>query len=203
VGPRGKENPLTRIQDYLTNATTPLLIKNPKGLWIPVHAVPHLSGNVKAEEVRLSRRLLFRNKPDADIKRRYVSYDSYAVTGLIRNLDDIDRNAMTWLNLDRVAHGTGKARTCESCHASPAQRIAVKFAGGSYKDVEDGEYTIIADRQGLRVVDCKDTNGTIPEGLALLKDAWSLKGNFSLPGIKDKKQYERIKKAYEDGAFVH
>ena len=142
VGPRGKENPLTRIQDYLTGATTPLLIKNPKGLWIPVHVVPHLSGNVKAEEVRLSRRLLFRNKPDAEIQRRYVSNDSYAVTELIRNLDEKDRNSMAWLNLDRVAHGTGKARTCESCHASTAQRIAVTFAGGSYKDVEDGEYTI-------------------------------------------------------------
>ena len=110
---------------------------------------------------------------------------------------------MAWLNLDRVAHGTGKARTCESCHASPAQRIAVTFAGGSYKDVEDGEYTMIADRQGLRVVDFKDSGGKIPEGLSLLKDAWSLKGNFSLPGIKNKKQYERVKKAYEDGAFVH
>lgn len=203
VGPRGKENPLTRIQDYLTGATTPLLIKNTKGLWIPVHAVPHLSGNVKAEEVKISRRLLFRNRPDVDIQRRYVSNDSYAVTGLIRNLDDTDRNAMAWLNIDRVAHGTGKARTCESCHASPAQRIAVKFTGGSYKDVEDGEYTIIADGKGLRVVDFKGEGGTIPEGLAPLKDAWGLKGNFALPGIKNKKQYERVKKTYEDGAFVH
>jgi hypothetical protein len=83
VGMQGKENPLTRIQDYLTGATTPLLIKNPKGMWIPVHVVPHLSGNVKAEEVRLSRKLLFRNKPDVDIQRRYVSNDSYAVTRLL------------------------------------------------------------------------------------------------------------------------
>ena len=52
-------------------------------------------------------------------------------------------------------------------------------------------------------MDFKDAGGTIPEGLAMLKDAWSLKGNFSLPVIKNKKQYERVKKAYEDGAFVH
>jgi len=43
----------------------------------------------------------------------------------------------------------------------------------------------------------------MPEGLAPLKDAWGLKGNFALPGIKNKKQYERVKKAYDDGAFVH
>jgi hypothetical protein len=203
VGPRGKENPLTRVQDYLTGATTPLLIKNPKGLWIPVHVVPHISGNVKEKEVKISRRLLFRNKPDVDIRRRYVSNDSYAVTGLIKNLDDKDRDTMVWLNVDRVAHGTGKARTCESCHASTTQKIPVTFAGGSYKDVEDGEYTIIADGKGLRVVDFKGAGGTMPEGLAPLKDAWSLKGNFALPAIKNKKQYERVKKAYDDGAFVH
>ena len=203
VGPQGKENPLTRIQDYLTGATTPLLIKNPRGLWIPVHVVPHLSGNVIAEEVRISRRLIFRNRPDSDIERRYVSNDAYAVTRLVMNLDDKDHDVMAWLNIDRVAHGTGKARTCESCHASRAQRIAVKFSGGSYKDVENGEYTIIADDKGLRVADFKDDSGTIPEGLAPLKDAWGLKGNFSLPGIKDRKRYDIIKKDYENGTFAH
>jgi hypothetical protein len=203
VGPKDKENPLTRIQDYLVGATAPLLIKNPRGVWIPVHVVPHVSGNVKAEEVRISGRLLFRNRPDSDIQRRYFSNDAYAVTGFVKNLDDKDRDTMVWLNLDRVAHGTGKARTCESCHASPTQKIAVKFAGGSYKDVEDGEYTIIADNKGLRVVDFKDDGGTMPKGLAPLKDAWSLKGNFSLPEIKDKSRYNRVKKDYEDGTFVH
>jgi hypothetical protein len=203
VGPKGKENPLTRIQDYLTGATTPLLIQNPKGLWIPVHVVPHISGNVKADEVRISKRLLFRNKPDSDILRRYVSNDSYAVTGLVRNLDDKDHDVMAWLNIDRVAHATGKARTCESCHASRTQKIAVKFSGGSYKDVENGEYTIIANDKGLRIVDVKDDKGAILPDLALLKDAWGLSGNFQLPGLKDRKRYEGLKKAYEDGTFTH
>ena len=203
VGMKGKENPLTRIQDYLTGATTPLLIKNPKGVWIPVHVVPHLSGNVKAGEVRISNRLLFRNRPDSDVRRLYVSNDSYAVTGLVRNLDDKDHDAMAWLNIDRVAHATGKARTCESCHASRTQKIAVKFSGGSYKDVENGEYTIIADEKGLRIADIKNDKGAVLPDLAPLRDAWSLTGNFLLPGLKDQEQYERIKKNYEDGTFSH
>jgi hypothetical protein len=203
VGLKGKENPLTRIQDYLTGATVPLLIQNPSGMWIPVHMVPHLSGNVKAGEVRTSNRLLFRNRPDSDIRRRYVSNDSYAVTGLVRKLDDRDHDVMVWLNIDRVAHATGKSRTCESCHASRMQKIAVKFSGGSYKDVENGEYTIIADDKGLRIVDIKDDKGAVPPDLALLKDAWGLPGNFQLPGLKDRKSFEGLKKAYEDGTFAH
>jgi hypothetical protein len=203
VGLKGKENPLTRIQDYLTGATTPLLIKNPKGVWIPVHVVPHLSGNVKADEVRISKRLFFRNRPDSDVQRLYVSNDSYAVTGLVRNLDDRDHDVMTWLNIDRVAHGTGKARTCESCHASRTQKIAVKFSGGSYKDVENGEYTIIADEKGLRIADIKDDKGAALPDLVPLRDAWGLAGDFLLPGLKDQRQYERIKKKYEDGTFSH
>jgi len=203
VGMNGRENPLTRIQDYLTGATEPVLIKNPNRMWIPVHVVPHISGNVRAGEVKISRRPLFRNKPDSNIQRRYFSNDSYAVTGLVKNLDDKDRDVMVWLNLDRVAHGTGKARTCESCHASPAQRRTVKFSGGSYKDVENGEYTIIADKKGLRVVDFKDEAGVLPGGLAPLKDAWIITGDFSLPDKKDGKRYTMIKKAYENGAFTH
>ncbi len=204
VGPKGNENPLTRIQDYLVEAMSPIIIKNPMGVWVPVHVLPHTSGNVKAGEVRLSDRLLFRNRPDSDIDRLYFSNDSYAITGLVRNLDDKDHDTMVWLNLDKVAHGTGKARGCESCHASTAQKIRVKFSGGSYKDVEDGEYTIIADGKGLRVVDFRAAGeGTAPKGLGAFKDKWDLAGDFALPALKDKKIYDRMRKKYEEGKFAH
>jgi hypothetical protein len=203
-GEPGKENPATRIQDYLVDAISPVLIKNPRGLWIPVHPVPHTSGNVKADEVKISRRLLFRNKPDAAVERRYVSNDSYAVTGLVKNLDESDHDTMVWLNIDRVAHGMGKSRTCESCHAATAQKITTNFSPGSYKDVEDGSYTIIADEKGLRITDFKGPGGgPMAKGLAPLKGKWGLKGNFALPKIKDKKLYGKLKKEYEAGKFMH
>jgi hypothetical protein len=204
VGPKGQENPLTRIQDYTVGAVQPLIIRNPKGVWIPVHVVPHTSGNVKADEVRLSKKLLFRNRPDSEIDRRYFSNDSYTVTGLVRNLDDKDHDTMVWLNLDRVAHGTGRARSCASCHASTAQKVRTRFSGGSYKDVEDGEYTIIADSEGLRVADFKGPDGgPVPKGLVPFRDLWKLKGDFSLPGLRDRETYERVRKEYETGKFVH
>ncbi len=203
VGPSGKENPLTRIQDYVTAATTPLLIRNPRGVWIPVHAVPHTSGNVKAAEVTLSKKLLFRNSPDSTVKRRYFSNDSYAVTARIKGLDDKDHDVMAWLNLDRVAHATGKARTCESCHASPSQHITVKYSGGSYRDVENGQYTIAADGKGLRVAEIRDESGAVPKDLVRLQDAWAIRGNFAIPPLKDPAGYEKLKKSFEGGTFTH
>jgi hypothetical protein len=204
VGPKGNENPLTRIQDYTVSASKPLIIKNPDSLWIPVHVVPHTSGNVKAEEVKISGRLLFRDRPDSDINRLYFSNDSYAITGLARAVDDKDHDAMVWLNLDRVAHALGKARPCEDCHSGASQVIMVKFSGGSYKDVEDGEYKIEADTTGLRVTDFKGADGaSMPEGLKPFADKWALKGDFSLPAIKNKARYETIKAQYKTGIFIH
>jgi len=204
VGPEGKENPITRIQDYIVDAVPPLLLKNPGGTWIPAHLVPHTSGNIKTDEVRLSGRLLFRDRPDSLVERRYFSNDSYAVTGVARDVDDKDHDIMVWMNIDRIAHATGRSRTCDGCHASTTQKIVTEYAGGSYKDVEDGEYTIIADGRGLRVVDFKGAGGgPAPKGIRPFKDKWELKGDFALPGMKDRALYERMKKEYAVGKFLH
>jgi hypothetical protein len=204
VGPKGQENPLTRIQDYIIAPSVPLIVKNPRGIWIPMHIVPHLAGNVKAEEVILSDRLIFRNRPWVPINRRYFSNDAYAVTAVVPNLDDRDNTAMLWLNADRIAHATGASRQCESCHALSSQRIKVTFEGGSYKDVENGEYEIVADRNGLRVGAFRNTEtGSIPKALEPIKDAWRLPGDFSLPEIRDAKKYKALKERYDKKQFDH
>jgi hypothetical protein len=204
VGPQGRENPLTRLQDYLVGAVPPLIIKNPKGVWIPVHVVPHTSGNVKADEVVLSRGLIFRNRPDITIDRRYFSNDAFAVTGLVKNLDEKDRDTMVWLNLDRVAHATGKSRSCGSCHDTAAQVIMTPYTEGSYKDVGEGKYAVIADEKGLRVkLIGNPEGGPLPDGLEPLKGKWDLPGDFALPKIKNRKTYNRLEKAYKNGAFTH
>ena len=204
VGPKGKENPLTRIQDYLAGAVPPLIVKNPKGTWIPVHVVPHTSGNVKAGEVTLSKKLIFRNEPDVHVERLYFSNDAYAVTGLVKNLDDKDHDTMVWLNADRVAHATGKSRSCGSCHDSTAQKIETSYTEGSYKDVGGGRYTIVADEKGLRVAFPPDTEANpFPEGLVPLQDKWTLRGNYALPKTRDVERYRKLSEMYEAGVFVH
>jgi cytochrome c551/c552 len=204
VGPKGNENPLTRIQDYLVAAVSPLIIRNPKGIWIPVHIVPHASGNVKADEVVLSRGLIFRNSPDVTIDRLYYSNDAYAVTGLVRNLDNKDHDTMVWLNADRVAHATGKSRGCGSCHDSATQTIITPYTEGSYKDVGEGRYAVIADERGIRVKLLKEADATpLPDGLAPFTDKWAVGGNFAFPKIKDHTKYEKLEKKYQKGTFVH
>jgi len=202
-GPKGKENPLTRIQDY-SAASAPLIIRNPKGIWIPVHVVPHISGNVIAGEVKLSKRLLFRQRPDAAVDRLYFSNDSYAITGLSIGVDNNDHDTLVWLNIDRVAHSLGVARACDDCHGSSGQVIPVQFSGGSYKDVEDGEYRIVADKTGLRIADIKGAEGgPMPDGLKPFAGKWFLRGDFSLPPIKNMTLYKKIKTQYQKGFFTH
>ncbi len=78
------------------------------------------------------------------------------------------------------------------------------FGSGSYKDVEDGQYTIIADEKGLRVVDFKGPDrDPMPKGLGPFSDKWNLVGNFALPAIKNRVLYEKLKGDYEKGKFIH
>ncbi len=204
AGMKGQENPLTRIQDYTTSAVPPVLVRNPEGIWIPVHVVPHTSGNVKAGEVKTSSRLIFRNRPDAAVDRLYRSGDAYAITGIAKEVDENDRDVMVWLNLDRVAHATGRARSCGSCHESTGQRVTVPFSGGSYKDVEDGEYVIVADDKGLRVTGFRGPRGgPAAKGLEPYRDKWDLRGDFALPAIKDREIFRRLEEQYRTGRFRH
>ena len=181
VGPKGKENPLTRIQDYLVGAVTPLIVKNPKGTWIPVHIVPHTSGNINADEVVLSTKLIFRNSPDVHIDRLYFSNDAFAITGLVRNLDDKDHDTMVWLNADRVAHATGKSRSCGSCHDSidaedrdPVQRGLLQRCGR-------GQVHHCCRRKELEVVFPAGTEANpLPEGLVPFKDKWTVAGKLCI-----------------------
>ena len=204
LGPPGRTNPLVRIADYLTGAQRPLIIRGPGGKWIPVHVVPVASGNVKAEEFKASGRLLFRDWPYVAIRRLHFSDDSFAVTGLARNVDARDKDALVWLNIDRVAHSLGKARPCKDCHASRAQKITVKYSGGAYEDVENGQYTIMADQNGLRVTDFQGAhNGPMAEGLKPFAGKWAVNGDFRLPAIRDKALYERLEAQYKEGRFRH
>jgi len=204
IGPKGNENPLTRIQDYLVGAISPLIVKNPKGIWVPVHVVPHTSGNVKADEVVLSREIIFRNSPDVTIDRLYYSNDAYAISGLVRDLDNKDHDTMVWLNFDRVAHATGKSRSCGSCHDSTTQTIMTPYTEGSYKDVGEGRYIVIADEIGIRVNLLSEADASpLPEGLEPFRDKWAVGGNFAFPKVKDLANYRKLEKKYTNGKFVH
>lgn len=199
----GMETPLDRHQFYNVNAMQPVLLKNKNGQWNPYHIVPHITTNVKKEEVKLFRKLLFRNSPDVDIKRQHPSNDAFAITGIYEGSKE-EGTVMAWLNLDKVAHATTKARACESCHGTGgAQNVSVDYKWmekpeAAYKDVLSGSYTIAADKKGLRIEKLAGNDPkSVPEGLRPLAGKWNLKGDFSLPDVKNKKAYAREKARYE------
>ncbi len=199
----GMDTPLDRHQFYNVNAMQPIILKNRNGQWNPYHIVPHISTNVKKDEVKLSPKIIFRSSPDVNMKREYPSNDAFAVTGIYEGSRD-EGTVMAWLNIDKVAHATAKARTCESCHGSGGtQMVSVdyKWMGkpdAAYKDVLSGHYTIAADKKGLRIENLsRDDVKSMPDGLRLVADKWNLKGDFSFPPIRDKKAYARERARYE------
>ncbi|MBI5043766.1 MAG: hypothetical protein HZC10_08095 [Nitrospirae bacterium] len=195
----GVDMPLDRNPDYyidLDGGASPLLLKNPKDKkWHPYHVVPHISATIaEGEKIKTSGKIKFRNKPDVDIARSYYSNDAFAITADVKG-DETDKRIMAWLNLDKVAHATGKSRTCESCHASTDQKIVIPFKWDgppeqAYSDILNGSYTIVADKKGLRIDNIKGTGGGAPpNGLAQFVGKWNVPGNYTLPAIK-KEKYE-------------
>jgi hypothetical protein len=199
----GMETPLERHQFYNVNAMPPIILKNRNGQWNPYHIVPHISTNVKKEEVKLSWKIIFRNKPEVNINREHQSNDAFAITGIYEGSKD-EGWVMTWLNIDKVAHATAMARTCESCHGSGGtQNVSVDYLwvdkpDTAYKDVLSGHYTIAADKKGLRVENISGNNSkSVPDGLKPAIDKWSVKGDFSIPQIRNQKAYAGEKAQYE------
>ncbi len=209
----GMETPLERHQFYNVNAIPPIILKNRDGQWNPYHIVPHITTNVKKEEVKLSRRIIFRSKPEVNMDREYRSNDAFAVTGIYEG-DKDEGWVMTWLNADKVAHATAKARTCESCHGSGGtQSVSVDYLWvdkpeTAYKDVLSGHYIIVADKKGLRIENISGNDlKAVPDGLKPATDKWSVKGDFSIPQIRNQKAYAREKarnqNALETGSRYH
>jgi hypothetical protein len=132
-----------------------------------------------------------------DLKR---TDDACGYVGLFGGLPE-NNNALLWIQMDKMSHKYGKSRTCYSCHASAEgeQRQEVRWEfGDTVAFPFTGRHTLVADRDGLFIKDMKaDEKIEVSEGYRLsslahwfyLKDKWSIKGNFTLPEIKDRKKY--------------
>jgi cytochrome c553 len=209
----GMETPLDRHQFYNVNAMQPIILKSGNGQWNPYHVVPHIATNVKPEKVELSRHLIFRSRPDVDMKRQYPSNDAFAVTGFYAGSKD-EGTVMAWLNVDKVAHATSSARSCDSCHGlDGAQAVFVDYQwmdkpDAAYQDVLSGHYTIAADKKGLRIdnLSGSDSKKSVPAGLKSAAGNWSLQGDFSIPRVNSKAyaaEMERSRRVTAAGGTYH
>ncbi len=108
--------------------------------------------------------------------------------------------------MDKMSHKYGKSRTCDSCHASAGgeQRQEVIWDFGDEGALPfTGRHTVLANNEGLFIKDIRaDEKIETSEGYRLssfapwlyLKDKWLIKGNFTIPQIRDRKSYEKLRK---------
>ena len=134
--------PLTKHK-YYGIMNKPLLIKNLKGIWIPVKPVIHFALNINKTLNKTG--LKFRL-----IKGRKFSNDAYIIYGTY-NFGNI--SFIAWLHMDKVSHGYGKARNCLDCHEENSQRIISEwfFNNMHMKNVErfTGRIYIEMNKTGL------------------------------------------------------
>ncbi|MBF0488225.1 MAG: hypothetical protein HQK98_08710 [Nitrospirae bacterium] len=197
----GRQNPFKKYSLYYGIQSPPIIVKDQKGVWRPYKIWPHSVGNIK-EDVAPSPVLTFK-WPNGE------THDAYYTVGTVDNLSANNKHLL-WLQLDQAAHPFGKARKCGSCHAQrqTAQSTWEFFDNyGAYPF--NGQHTIIADTESLRIEDIKNTtpielmDGAKLEDFAswlFLKDRWKVPGDFSIKADKDKyNQYLAWSKRIEHG----
>lgn len=191
-----RPNPFKKYSLYYGIQKPPILIKDQKGVWMPVKVWPHSVGNIKSD-VKPSERIMFR-WPDGETR------DAYYIAGTFDSLPGNNKHLL-WLQIEQAAHPYGKSRTCESCHKTESQVSASiwEFEDNQGAEPFKGSYRIIADKQSLRIEDLKNTTPIrLLEGYKLedfaswvyLRDKWKAPGDFSIK--TDVKKYQESLKAY-------
>lgn len=202
----GMDTPYFKYKDYYGIMKEPILIRDQKGRWIPVKPFPMAVMNQK--EASLKPGLHWRWPASLpDLQR---TDDAWGYVGLFDGLPE-NNKALLWIQMDKVSHKYGKSRSCASCHELPGgeQRQQVTW---EYSDAGAlpfaGSHTVSAGKKGIRISDMKSEPIELSAGFRLsslapwvyLKDKWEISGDFSLPVVKNWKQYEAGRK---DVKVVH
>jgi hypothetical protein len=200
----GVRTPFTKYKNYYGVMKEPILIRDPKGKWIPVKPYAMAVMNQKSAG-GLKPGLAWRWEEDLPGSGR--TGDAYGVVGLLSGLPE-NGNALSWIQMDKVSHKYGKARECGSCHGKDGlQRQDVAW---TYDDQGatpfSGGHTVIADNTGLSIRGMRaDSEIRIEDGHRLsdfapwsyLGDAWRIKGDFSIPPVKDPGEFEKELRRYD------
>jgi hypothetical protein len=194
-----KPNPFKKYSLYYGPEEPPILIKNQRGMWMPVKIWPNSAGHIK--ETAAPKPGLTWRWPDGETQDAFVQLGTFSVPGG-------NNNYLAWLQVEQVAHPLGKSRSCRSCHGSAAQTAKVRWHYFDSQGAEpfDGSQKVVADREGLRVTDIKATSKiTLMEGgkirdfaaWMLLGDIWRTSGDFSIPKA-DSAKYRKLEQDLRD-----
>ena len=183
----GEQNPFKKYSLYYGTQSPPILMKDQKGIWMPVKVFPHSVGNVRPD-VQPSEGLQFR-WPGGETR------DPYYIVGTVEV--GANNRHLLWIEFQQASHPYGKGRTCGSCHRGKQTTVS------SWEYMDDqgaldpfrGGYRIEADVGGLRVLDMKYTTPIRPaDGYRLedfaswvfFRDKWRMPGDFSIKAEKTK-----------------
>lgn len=205
----GVQTLLKKHKEFYGIRDLPTLIKHPAtGRWIPVKPYPMGILNVVIENKTLPfGKLIPRIIPEREIKGNTAigepsiikisrsakfTNDFLILTKFITKLPN-NENMLAWIQMDKMSHGLGKARNCESCHNSHEQ---ISFSWYYYDTPSDvkkpfyGAYRIIASKNGI-IFDFFNNTEIIPvEGRRIddfapfifFPEAWNVKGvDLSIP----------------------
>lgn len=199
----GAATPYFKYKAYYGYMPEPVLIKDQKGRWIPVKPFPMAVMNQKASPLKPG--LHWRYPLDLpDLKR---TDDAWGYVGLFDGLPE-NNKALLWIQMDKMSHKLGKSRSCDSCHASPdgaqLQKVTWEYSDPGAMPFY-GSHEVLADRKGLFIKGMRSEKIEPEQGYPLsafapwvyLKDAWQIRGDFSLPVIKDRKRYEEFRASYD------
>jgi hypothetical protein len=194
-----RPNPYKKYSLYYGPQEPPVLIKDQKGIWIPVKIWPNSTGYMK-ETIAPTSGLTWR-WPDGETR------DAFALLGTF-SFPGGNNNYLAWLQVEQVAHPLGKSRSCESCHGSETQVAKVTWEFYDFQGAEPftGSQTVMADKKKLQVKDIKATSkitlleGGRTEDFAAwlhLGDIWRTPGDFAIPR-SDAAKYQRLEKQLQE-----
>jgi hypothetical protein len=195
----GTPTPFFKYKAYYGYLPEPVLIRDQGGRWIPVKPFPMAVMNQMTSP--FSPGLHWRYPPNLpDLQR---TDDAWVYVGLVGGLPDNNR-ALLWIQMDKMSHKLGKSRSCDSCHASP-DGSQLQQATWEYSDPGalpfSGSHRIFANRSGLFIRGMRSEKIDPEPGFSLaayapwvfLGDRWQLRGDFSLPAIRDRGGYAVMK----------
>lgn len=194
----GKENPFNKYALYYGVQSPPIIIKDQKGIWMPVKVLPHSLANVK-DDIPASEGISFR-WPGGETRDAYYTVGTVSIEQDGHTPSILNNKHLLWLQLDQAAHPYGRARTCSSCHERSRQ-VAVsewEFFDTQGSDSFTGDHRIVADEKGIRITDLRTTSPIIPlSGSSItdfapwvyFKDRWTMPGDFSIK--IDSQKYRR------------
>lgn len=193
----GEKNPFKKYSLYYGFQGPPLLIKDQKGKWIPVKIWPHSIGNIK-EDVLPSERIMFR-WPNGETRDAYYILGTFSLPHNSKDYISRNNKHLLWFQIEQISHPLGNARDCESCHRDKQViNSSWEFRDDQGAEPFEGRYKIISDKDGIRLLDLKNTTPIqLLEGYKLedfaswifFKDKWKIPGDFSIK--VEKKKYNK------------